>query len=136
MKGFWLKNIVYNITKNRKRKGKLLLKYEEISGGKAHTDRNFFKYFNNYKCLSRSEESKCMWKHGKDGVGTIFTICSHTFTFFWPRKTSVIEIYQISFSVFVCAFPPEISSFFLKSFPFLLPFFVLSYFDTFFSTSL
>ena len=43
------------------------------------------------------------------------------------RKTSeIIEIYQISFHFYVCAFPPEISSFFGKSFPFLFTFFVLS----------
>ena len=49
--------------------------------------------------------------------GTIFTVCSHTFTLFWLRKTSVIiEIYKINLHVFVCAFPPEISSFFGDNF--------------------
>ena len=44
----------------------------------------------------------------------------------------IVEIYQISFCVFVCAFPPEISSFSGKSFPFLFPFFLCyPYFDTF-----
>ena len=57
--------------------------------------------------------------------GTVSTECSHIFTFFWSRKTSVIvEISQLSFSMFVCAFPPEISSVFGKSFPFLFSFFV------------
>ena len=52
---------------------------------------------------------------------------SHTFTLFWSRKTSVIvEVFQLSFCVFVCAFPLEISSFFGKSFLFVFLFFVLS----------
>ena len=56
----------------------------------------------------------------------IFTMCLYTFTFFWLKKSSVIvEKYQITFHVFVCAFPPEISSFFGESFPFLFPFFVI-----------
>ena len=25
-------------------------------------------YFDSHRCLSQSEESKCMWTHGKDGV--------------------------------------------------------------------
>ena len=25
-------------------------------------------YFDDYRCLSQSEESKCMWTHGKDGA--------------------------------------------------------------------
>ena len=46
-------------------------------------------------------------------------MCSHTLTLFWLGKTFVIvEIYQIISCVFVCAFPPEIFSFFVKSFPF------------------
>ena len=65
----------------------------------------------------QSEDSKCMWTHGKGGA--IFTMCSHTFTLFWSKKTSVIvEICQLSFHVFVCAFPPKISSFHSKSFTF------------------
>ena len=39
--------------------------------------------------------------------------CSHTFTVFWLKKISVIvETYQLSFCVFVCAFHPNSSSFF------------------------
>ena len=58
---------------------------------------------------------------------TIFTMCSHTFTLFWLRKTSVIvKIYKISFPVFVYALPQEISSCFGKFFLFLFLFFVIS----------
>jgi len=64
---------VVSHTKNGKRKGKLLLKNKEISGGKTFTNR---------------------WQ------------------------------------VFVCAFSPEISSFFDKSFPFFLHFLCYSYFST------
>ena len=42
----------------------------------------------------------------------------------WLRKTSVIvEIFLISFCVFLCDFPSEISSFFGKNFPFPFPYF-------------
>ena len=62
-------------TKNRKRKGKLLPKNEEISGWKVHTNTQKLNiYFNDHRCLSRSEESKCMWTHGKDGV-TLSCVC-------------------------------------------------------------
>ena len=51
-------------------------------------------------------------------------LCSHTFTLFYSRKTSVIvKIFQVNFCAFVCTFPLEISSFFSKSFPFVFPFF-------------
>ena len=54
------------------------------------------------------------------------TVCSHTFTLFWSRKTSVIiKIFWLSFHVFACAFPMVISSIFGKSFPFPFPYFVL-----------
>ena len=66
------------------------------------------KRFGNHTCLSRSEESKCMWIHGKDGV----TVSSPTLTLFWSRKTCVIvETFPWSFRVFMCAFHPVISSF-------------------------
>ena len=38
----------------------------------------------------------------------------------------IVEKFQLSFHVFVCAFRLEISSFFRKSFPFLFSFFVVS----------
>ena len=61
----------------------------------------------------------------------IFTMCSHTFTLLWLRKTSVIvTISQLSFHVFVCVFPPDISLVFGKSFPFLFDF--LFYLNEFF----
>ena len=47
-----------------KGKGKLLPKIKEISGEKAHTE-TYLKYFDGHRCLSRSEESKCMWTCGK-----------------------------------------------------------------------
>ena len=61
--------------------------------------------------------------------------CSDTFTLFRSRKTSVIvETFQVSFSVLMCAFHPEISSFFAKSFRFLFLFLCCLYFGTFLST--
>ena len=58
----------------------------------------------------------------------VFTMCSHSFTVFWLRKTSVIvEMFQLSFCMFtcVCAFCLEISSFFGRNFLFLFLFFEL-----------
>ena len=53
----------------------------------------------------------------------IFTVCSHTFTLFWLRKTSVIiEIYQMSFCV---PFLRRSLHFSVWVFPFFFPFFVL-----------
>ena len=44
-----------------------------------------------------------------------FTMCSHTYTLFWLMKTYVIiEMFQWSFHVFMCAFHPEIYWFFYK----------------------
>jgi hypothetical protein len=45
-------------TKYEKGMRKLLAKNEEISGEKAHS--NLLKYFDDHRCLSQSEESKCM----------------------------------------------------------------------------
>ena len=59
---------------------------------------------------------------------TVFTVCWHTFTLFWLRKTSVIvETFQLSFRVFVCAVHPEIYSFFRQQFPFSFPIFLLDF---------
>ena len=56
---------------------------------------------------------------------SILVVCSNTFTLFRLGKTSVtVKIFLISFHVFVCAFPPEISSIFGKSFPFPFSYFV------------
>ena len=67
------------------------------------------------------------WHLWKSSCDAIYTMCSDKFTLFWLRKTSeIIEMFQISCRVFVCAFPPEISSLFGKSFPFPFPYFFYS----------
>ena len=72
----------------------------------------WLKYFDNHRCVSQSEVS---------------TVCSHTFTLFWSRKTFVIvEMFQLSFHVIKWAFYLGIFSFFSMSFSFLSLFFVLS----------
>ena len=79
-----------------------------MKGTHKHTEASL-KHCDNHRCLFRSEESKCMWTH----TGTVFTMCSHTFTHFWSRKRPVIvERFHLSFYVFVCAFLLDISSFF------------------------
>ena len=35
--------------------------------------------FDNHKCFSQSEESKCMWTHSKDGVTWKYQLRSNTF---------------------------------------------------------
>ena len=98
-----------------------------ISLEEKHTQihRSFIEAFDDHRCLSHSEERKCMWTHGKNDAmwefwrtatregarqphtlsgGSspklscciIFTMCSHTFTLFWMRKTSVIVKTQAS----------------------------------------
>jgi hypothetical protein len=101
-----------NNTKNRKRKGKLLPK-NEVSGQKAHT--NIWKLNRNILTitdlfLDQQRVNICkdgtMWEFLKLSRGTVLTICSHTFVFFWSTKTSVLaEIFLLSFLAFVCLFP-------------------------------
>ena len=58
--------------------------------------------------------------------GAVLTVCSHIFTLFWLRKTSVIvEILQLFFRMFVYAFHPDISSFFFCNRFLIFPIFVL-----------
>ena len=104
----------------------VLPKIEERSLKERHTQTKS-KYFAGHRRLSQSEESECMWTHNKDDVtrDAIFVMCSHTFTLFWLRKTSVtVKISWFSFRVFACTFLPEISSIFV-SFPFPFLYFVL-----------
>ena len=50
-------------------------------------------------------------------------LCDHMYTLPWLRKTSVtVEMYQSNFHMFMCAFHPEISSYFDKSFHFIFIF--------------
>ena len=53
----------FKVKENGKRKRKLLLKNEDISKGKTHTHTQThgnLRYFDNHRCLSQSEETKCM----------------------------------------------------------------------------
>ena len=83
-----------------------------MKGTHKHTTASL-KFFNDHRCLSHSEESKCLWKHGKDcttwvaiicnSLGAVFTMCSHAFTLFCSRKTSVIfKKCQWLLCVYVC----------------------------------
>ena len=102
-------------TKNRKRKGKLLPKNEEISWRKAYTNTQKF----NWNILTITN----ILHDQKHTVKTIFTMCSHTFTLFWSKKTSmIVKIFQLNFCAFVCAFHLEISTFFCRILLFLFLF--------------
>ena len=71
--------------------------------------------------ITLTKKWRVFWRKGthKHMETYLRNVC--TFTLFWSRKTSVIvKISQIGFHVFVCAFSPEISSFFSKSFPIFL----------------
>ena len=53
------------ITQKRKRKGKLLskkLKDFQMKVTHKHTEASLIR-FDNHRCLSQSEECKCMWTH-------------------------------------------------------------------------
>ena len=111
-------------TKNGKRQGKLLLKNKEISGQKAHRNLIEICWRSQMSFLIRKIKLcehmvntapwESFWKvppgelrdtFRKLSRGTVFTVCSHTYTLFWLRKTSVmVEVFQLSFHVFVCAF--------------------------------
>ena len=54
-------------TKCRKRKRKLLPKKWRDLWTKG-TQKAWLKWFDNHRCLLQSEESKCMWTHGKGGT--------------------------------------------------------------------
>ena len=71
---------------NRKRKGKLFLKNEEISGWKTHTNTHGnLIYFDDHRCLSRSEESKCMWSHGNVVAMSLPCFHIHLLSSDWER---------------------------------------------------
>ena len=109
-----------NETKIRKIKRNSYQKNEEVSRRKAHTNTWKLNWnvltitgvFLDQKRINVCEHMVNTVSHSHDAV---FTICSHIFNLFWLRKISVIiKIFQISFHVFVCAFPPEISLIFLS----------------------
>ena len=63
-------------------------------------------YIHQFGSLQLTEVLLCVVKRNSDAI---FVVCSHTFSLFWLRKTSVIfKIYQISFHMFVCVFTQEI----------------------------
>jgi hypothetical protein len=112
------------------RKGKLTRKVMRSLVEYTQTHGNL-RYFGNHRCLSQSEESNCMWTHGKNGItrvfmkGWHFTMCLRTFTLFWSRKASVIaKISQVSlclctFNRRSCHFSGEFSlSFHSLSYPY------------------
>ena len=96
-------------------------------GTHKHTE-TYLIYFDDHRYLFQSEDSKFMWTHSKDSVTShhLYHVFTYTYSLLTEKESVIVKIYQISFCVFVCAFPPEISSFFGKNFPFLFPFFVLS----------
>ena len=76
---------------------------------------------NSYQKLKRSPNERHIQTHG-----SLIKICWGSQQSFSNRKTAVIvKIFQLSFRVFACAFPMEISSIFGKSFPSPFPYFVL-----------
>ena len=133
---FSFNNLIWRLSfyqvnkKNRKRKEKLVSKNEEVSGQEAHTNTrklnwNISTITDDF--LDQKRVNVCEHTVNTVPDSAVFTVCSHTFTLFWSRKTSVIvEIFQLSICVFVCAFRPVISSFFGKRFSCLFLFFVVS----------
>ena len=107
---------IYGYPKIGEERGNSYQKNEEISRWKAHL--NTWKLNWNVSMITyvfldekRVNVCKCTVKMASRGV--IFTICSNTFILFWLRKISVIiNMFQLSFHVFICGFHLEISSFF------------------------
>ena len=59
----------FDYLKIAKERGNSYRKNEEISGWKTnkHTEASL-KHLDDHRCFSRSEESKYVWTHGKDGA--------------------------------------------------------------------
>ena len=78
-----------NNTKIEKQRGNSHRKKEEVSGRKAHT---------NTRKLNKNAPT----------ITDVFTICPHTFTLLWWRKTSVIvEEFQIELPCVCVGLSPE-----------------------------
>ena len=88
--------------------------------------------FINQKRISLCELTE-RWRHMKVSITwRHLSVHSHRFILYWLGKASVIvKMCQLSFRVFTCAFHPEFSSFFGKSFLFLPLFFCHPYLGTF-----
>ena len=106
-----------NIIKKYKKKEETLTKKKKVMS-RWKTPINTWKFhwyvwtitdvFLNQKRANVCEQMVKMVPHG-----IVFTVCSHTFTLFWLRKTSVlIETFQLGFLVFMCTFHQAIFSFF------------------------
>ena len=92
-----------------KKRGNSCRENEEISWWKAHIN---ILYWNILTITDTFLDQKRV------------NLCEHTLS--WLRKTSVIvEMFQLSFRMFMCGFHQEISLFFGKSF--FLPFLLLCY---------
>jgi hypothetical protein len=130
------------------RKGKLLLKNEEISVGKAHINpwklnwdismiTDIFLDQKRVSLLIRSEGVSLLIEKDicdHQNISIKFPCVYVCLSLFWSRKTSVnVDMSQLSSCLFVCAFPPEISSFCGKSFAFLSHFLRYLYSGTFVS---
>ena len=129
-------------TKIGKEKGNSYRKNEEISGWEVHkTHGCLTKCFHDHRCLSRSEESKCMWTSGNDGATWEFLknalfkytapslplvhmhlLSSDRERHLWSPK----YIIKVSMCLGLCDFHLEISSIFGKNFPFLFLFVFIS----------
>ena len=90
------------------------------------------KYFDDHRCLSRSEKSKCIWTHSKDGIMWL-TLLRHLYRIFTYISPHVIEkgicdhqnILSLHVLVFKCTLSRDLFIF-LLSFPFLFLFIELS----------
>ena len=100
---------VNNKSERTQNKGKLLLKIDEIFGGKAHT--NIWKliwnilmvtdvFLNQERVNACEHTTKMVSLESFCPIDAIFVVCSHTFTLFWMRKMAVIiQIFWLSLRV-------------------------------------
>ena len=137
------------LIKNWKEKGNSYQENEEIYGWKSHIKiRKFNWYISTITDVFLDQKKVIVCEHTvktatreclQSGTfpilsrGAIFTMYSYTFTLFWSRKYVIIEMFQLSFCVFMWAFHREISSFLWQEFLLSYPAFLLSIVDTFLS---
>ena len=129
---------IYILHKIRERKRKTLTKnWRDLWRKGTHKHmKTYSKYFDGHRYFSQSEESEYMWTHDKDRVcgAVVFTMCSHTSTLFWLRKTSVIvKTFQLSFHTFVCLSSRDLLTFLVRVSTFFSYSLCYPYFDTFLS---
>ena len=99
---------------DRKRKRKFLPKKwtdQRAKGTHKHMEA-WLKCFDDHRCLSRSKQNKCMWKHGKDSVTWEFwkRAVTHLVVKYWSLLLKSFLLYSNEVYMILSMFCWKISS--------------------------